>query len=476
MNIIGLISYQTVTYRRRETAMFIGRSSELEILNEYLYRDGNQLMILYGQEGIGKTALLNEFMYDVVDTVYLEALQLSEREQLYQWAEKLQERNVKLSEYPDYAELFQAISEITGKIEDKKVVIFDEFQNLCKNSTAFFDALFDFREKADQETYIILCSSTTEWIENSLIRKMGIRAKSITGFFKVKELNFKEFVNYFSEFSFEECIQGYSIFGGVPALWQLLNPKYSLKENLIHYVLNPNHKLYSFGTELVERPLRETNVYNTILCALSKGKKKLNDLYAHTEFSRAKISVYLKNLMEIGVVEKAYSFDTEGRNNTLKGIYDICNSYVAFTYQFLFGKKQELLKLGAQKYYEEMIEPYLGEFTSVFFAQLCRDYLESQNDDGRLPINCQMTGKWIGKVGNIDFVGRDDKGKTILALCNWQKPMMRFEDYEWLLFCAKQAKLPADYIYLFSAGTFDEELKLLQNSRKNIKLINLDTL
>ena len=54
--------------------------------------------------------------------------------------------------------------------------------------------------------------------------------------------------------------------------------------------------------------------------------------------------------------------------------------------------------------------------------------------------------------------------------------MMRHEDYEWLLFCAKQAKLPADYVYLFSAGSFDEELKLLENSRKNIKLINLDTL
>jgi len=456
--------------------MFIGRDSEIEILNEYLYRDGNQLMILYGQEGVGKTTLLQEFMHEVVDTVYLEALPLSEREQLYQWGIKLAERNAKLAEYPTYKELFQQLALLTGKIEDKKVVIIDEFQNLCKNSTVFMDELFAFMEEADQETYIILCSSSVEWIENSLIKKMGMRAKSITGFFKVKELAFREFIKYFHNFSFEECIQGYSVFGGIPAIWELLNPEWTLKENMIHYVLNPKSRLFSYGTEIVEKPLRETGVYNTILCALSQDKKKLNDLFAHTDFSRAKISVYLKNLMEIGVVEKEFSFDTEGRSNTQKGVYGISSHYVAFTYQFLFSHKQEILKMGAKKYYEEKVLPYLGRFTANYFAQLCREYLEVQNQNNRLPINCQKTGKWIGKVGTIDFVGRDEKGRTLLALCNWEKPMMRYDDYEWLLFCAKQAKLPVDYVYLFSAGTFDEKLKFAENSKKNIKLLNLDYL
>ena len=51
---------------------------------------------------------------------------------------------------------------------------------------------------------------------------------------------------------------------------------------------------------------------------------------------------------------------------------------------------------------------------------------------------------------------------------------MKYEDYEWLLFCAKQAKLPTDYIYLISAGGFDEKLQLAQKSRANIRLITPD--
>ena len=42
-------------------------------------------------------------------------------------------------------------------------------------------------------------------------------------------------------------------------------------------------------------------------------------MYAHTGFSRAKISVYLKNLMELELVEKV-----------LPGTYEICNAFVRF--------------------------------------------------------------------------------------------------------------------------------------------------
>ena len=51
--------------------------------------------------------------------------------------------------------------------------------------------------------------------------------------------------------------------------------------------------------------IAETAVYDTILATLADGRHgKLNDMYAHTGFSRAKISVYLKNLMELELVEK----------------------------------------------------------------------------------------------------------------------------------------------------------------------------
>ena len=113
-------------------------------------------------------------------------------------------------------------------------------------------------------------------------------------------------------------------------------------------------------------------------------------------------------------------------------------------------------------------------FTQKTFTAICREYIENENRRGTLPFAVKSVGKWTGKVGNIDIVARDEQGRTIIGLCNWEKPMMKYEDYEWLLFCAKQAKLPTDYVYLISAGGFDEKLHVAQKSRANIILLTPD--
>ena len=86
----------------------------------------------------------------------------------------------------------------------------------------------------------------------------------------------------------------------------------------------------------------------------------------------------------------------------------------------------------------------------------------------------ERIGEWVGKQGTIDVIAQNEEGKTIIGICNWDKPIMRYDDYEWLLFCAKKAKLRADYVYLFSVKQFDEKLSLEAKVKHNLKLISLD--
>ena len=41
--------------------MVLGRAVELKYLNTYYDREGSQIMVVYGEKNIGKTALLSEF-------------------------------------------------------------------------------------------------------------------------------------------------------------------------------------------------------------------------------------------------------------------------------------------------------------------------------------------------------------------------------------------------------------------------------
>ncbi|MCR4748254.1 MAG: AAA family ATPase [Lachnospiraceae bacterium] len=454
--------------------MLIGRDAEINLLNTYYLRPDNQVMIMYGLEGVGKTALAREFTKDMDQNLYFECKPLYEREQLYHWSNYVH-KELGLKEYPDFEELFAAID--SGQSDGtKRVLIFDEFQYLLKYSIEFTMNLFKFLSQSENTYFVILISSSIEWVENSMVKKIGMDAKNITGFFKVKELGFSAFRDHFSKMRFDECVSGYAILGGIPKLWTYFDKNKGLKENIINNILDTNSPLLTYGEEAVKKELRETGVYNTILCTLASGKNKLNDLYNHTLFSRAKISVYIKNLMELGFVTKEFSVDTEGRNNTQKGIYDICINYVDFTYKYLFPFKDELEYDSKAAFYDKHIKPNLKKYTAKFFPIVCREYLEVQNAHGNLPIRYSKLGRWIGKLGTIDFIAGDENGNTLLVLCNWEKPMIRFDDYEWLLFCAKQARIRADYCMLISAQGFDEKLKFASSSKKNIRLVTLDNM
>ena len=46
----------------------------------------------------------------------------------------------------------------------------------------------------------------------------------------------------------------------------------------------------------------------------------------------------------------------------------------------------------------------------------------------------------------IDVIAQSEEGVTLIGICNWEKNIMSYADYEWLLFCAEKAKLRAEGI------------------------------
>ncbi len=452
--------------------MFLGRTSELKYLNTYYDRDGSQIMVVYGEKNIGKTDLLHQFVHDKPFSYYC-ARSASEREQRYQWGRELGNSDIKVQKYPTFTEIFKsALQDKPGK----KVLIIDEFQNIVKSSNEFMPELIQFVHSYWQNSHVmvILCSSSIGWVENSMVNKIGEAAYELSGFLKVKELGFEQMMDFFPGFSMEQCIEAYALLGGIPGLWMQFNDKLSLKENICNYILDRNTFLFGEGQRIVEEELRETGVYNTILASIAAGNHKLNDLYLHTEFSRAKISVYLKNLMELELVEKVFSYDTEGKANTQKGIYRISNHFVHFYFKFLYPNLSSLEQLVPEEFYQKYIAPAFKSYVAEYFKTVCKQHIEKWNKWKQLPMEIDRIGEWVGKLGSIDVIAQNEDGETIVGLCNWDKPMMRYDDYEWLLFCAEKAKIRVDYIYLFSIRHFDEKLNLEAKVKQNLKLISLD--
>lgn len=452
--------------------MLIGRTSELKHLNSYYDQEGSQIMVVYGQKNVGKTELLRQFAQDKPH-YYYRARSASEKEQQYQWGRELGRMEIKLPKYPTFSEIFKSL---IGASTGKKVIILDEFQYLIKSSDSFMKELVSFVHSYWQSAnvMVILLSSSIGWVENSMVNKIGEAAYELSSFLKIKELPFEQIMEFFPGFSMEQCIETYAVLGGIPGLWEHFADKSSVKDNICRNILDADTLLRHEGQRMVEEELRETNVYNTILSSIALGNHKLNDLYLHTGFSRAKISVYLKNLIELELVEKVFSYDTEGKENTQKGIYRINNHFVDFYFTFLYPNLTDLETLMPVEFYKKHIAPSFKRYVAEYFRTVCRQQIEKWNKWGQLPIKIDRIGEWVGKLGNIDVIAQNEKGDTIVSICNWDKPMMRYDDYEWLLFCCQEAKIKVDYVYLFSVRRFDEKLNLEAKVKNNLKLISLE--
>ena len=418
--------------------MLTEREQETAFLENHYKRPGSQILVVYGQRGVGKTALLTAFT-EKKDTIYYTVGNSSPREQRYQWGCELREagRGLGVSQYPSWREILECL---TGdEVPGKRILLIENFQYLIKGEPQFLQELIRFlKERKETQILIILSTSASGWVENSMISKVGNLAFSISGFLKIKELSFAAMRRIFSNFTLRECIDYYAVLGGLPGVWKLLDSRQSVEENLTTIFLQKNSFLPELMMKWLLEELREPAVYNTILAALAEEDHgKLNDLFEHTGFSRAKISVYLKNLMELEIVEKV-----------LPGMYEICNSFVRFYFRFLFPHQTAAREKDGREFYEKYIRRGYSDFVQMTYRRICESILQTKYS---------ATELWKARRGKIYLLCRDDSGKKIVVdysgtVCYTSK------DYDTLLEAMKSTRTTADEIMIFGENGYEQML------------------
>ena len=63
----------------------------------------------------------------------------------------------------------------------------------------------------------------------------------------------------------------------------------------------------------------------------------------------------------------------------------------------------------------------------------------------------------------------------LVAFCYLGDDPMDLSEYEWFEYCLKEARVRADYIYLFSKNGFDEEFQK-EKENTNIRMIDINNL
>lgn len=451
--------------------MFVKRTAELKLLEEQYASGGNNLVILYGRKGMGKTSLLKGFLMEKPSVFYYEGMECEDGLQLLLINRRAHKED-NTYEPMDYPILFSSLLDSGGS---KTIIVLDEFHYILKNSGDILEA-FRLLENQNRPVMFVLCSSSIRWIENEMVSELGAYASHITAYMKLKEFTFVDFVNRFPKSSVETCIYINAILGGIPEYLASWQESLSVEKNIKNLLLNKNSRLIHAPQQFLKLELREPAVYNTILYYLAAGNRKLNDLHGKTGYSRAKISVYLKNLIQLDIVEKLVPLDEEGKENAMRGLYRIKDNFLSFWYRFVFPNLSEIMLGSADLIYEREIVPYLDSYMEEYFADVCTEFLKLMNIHDRLPEKFIWWDRWYGKNGTIHILAQGKDKKTLVGGCYFEDRITEPEEYLTLLALADEARVSPDYCYLFSRKGFSEELKRMAADSKDLNLIGLEDL
>lgn len=463
--------------------MFIGREAELKFLNDKYEDNGGQLIVLYGRRRVGKTETLREFCKGKPH-IFFSCTQTTDRAQLQKFSKQLLKENIParnyVTEFADWEKAFRAVLDLPYG-EEKKLLIIDEFPYMCKSNKSIpsiLQNLWD-AELRDANVMIVLCGSAMSFIEKELLAEKNPLYGRATGIYKMKEMGFYDAVKFFPDYSERDKVIAYSVLGGIPHYLRQWNPKLSVAENIKRNILTKGCILYSEVDFLLHQELRETPIYNSIIEAVALGNTTLNNISQKSLVEdTSKTSVYLKNLIELGIVEREFSVDTKVKEqaNGNRGTYRLTDNFFRFWYAFGFANFSQLEDGDVEGVYEYIVEPVLHEFASFAFEDVCREFVREMQKRNELPFRYTKMGRWTGKTTirdtktesgyriaetEIDLLCIDRKGEEYLVgECKFKKEPFDYGEYLDTLMKLSPLKEKAKFHYaLFSENGFDEKIE-----------------
>ena len=459
---------------------FIGREEELSDLDELYRQNRFQLFILYGRRRVGKTTLLNEFCKGK-DAIFYSAEQSNDKLNLEKFSSLVFDFFGEHDLEP-FTSWTRALSYIDEHCNGKRLVlIIDEFPYLVRKNRALLSELQHIidHKLSGGNLFMVLCGSYMGFMEKEVLGSKSPLFGRRTAQLHMKPLDYRTSAKFLNGFSNVEKLELYGAFGGTPLYLHQIDANESFEENIKRAYLKTTSYLYEEPLLLIRQEVQEPGVYSAIIEAIASGYTKANEISTKIGEDTAKTVKYITTLCELGIVYKETPFGSS--ESTRKSIYGISDFMFRFWYRYVFANRT-LIETGAQQaVWVKKIAPDYSNYMGLVFEKVCRDWLCTENADGRLPILFTSIGRWWGTnplthtQEEIDIVACDG-GDYIFGECTWRNEKL---DISVLRALRAKADLfgknrKSTWYALFSKSGFTDAVIAEAAADKSILLVGLD--
>lgn len=319
--------------------------------------------------------------------------------------------------------------EFIFKQSEKESLIFvlDEYpylRSVVAGLDSILQVLIDKYRKTSKLKFV-LCGSYVETMK-SLLSKENPLFGRFDYALNVKPMDYYDSSKFYSDYSNEDKVRIFSVFGGIPYYNRLINSKKSVKENIIELIASPGCRLENEIAMYLNSEISKINNANEVFEALAKGFSKFNDILSQSNVtSSPALADTLEKLIKMDVVKKVAPINDE--NNKKKSGYFISDPLSLFYYKYIFRNLSRLNVMEPNVFFEKFIQNDFEErYVPKFFEEISTQYLIRKNRKGELENPFERIGKYYYDLpvqkqnGEFDIVTEND-GKYIFYEAKFRK-------------------------------------------------------
>ena len=354
---------------------FIGRKEQLKKLDREINSEELRLVLIYGRRRVGKSELVKTALrQSEVRSIYYECKQTTEQSNVESFCSIISE-NLNLPKL-GYTEIEKALEYLFKMASEKKmVVVLDEYPYLRENVKgldSILQSLIDNNKDKSKLTLIILGSYVE--IMKSLIEHSNPLFGRTDLVIDLKPMDYFESAQFYPNFSVEDKVRIFSVFGGIPYFNKQVDDKKSVKENIIELIASPDARLENDVPMYLKGELSKIVNVNETFEALANGYSKYSDILSQSHVSSGPTLIdILGKLIQMEVVKKTVPINDE--NNKRKAGYYICDNLSLFYYKYIFKYASQLKIMDSDMFYRKYIESDFEEkYVPLQFEEIAKQY------------------------------------------------------------------------------------------------------
>ena len=444
-----------------KTMNFYGRKAELQQLSDFLLHSPDSLAVVYGRRRVGKSELLRKAVRDSgLHCVFYECRQTRESLNLATLSDAIRIQSGLPMRTP--SSLDEVLEYLFAAAEKEPLVlVLDEYpylQSLIKGADSILQAMID-RHSNRSKLKIILCGSYVDIMTAMLDYASPLYGRSGL-VLHLKPMDYLEASAFYPEFSNEDKVRLYAVFGGIPAYTRKIDSALTVKENILKLVGTKESELSLAINYFLVSEVSKINNANSVFAFLSQSDLKFSDLLAKTEISSgAALSYTLAKLSAMGLVEKRAPINDE--QNKRRVLYRISDPLTRYYYRYVERNQDSIMVMGPEAAFEHFAAAeFESQFVPKAFEEICRQFLIRLNKAGKIVPPFFKIGRYYYDLpkekrnGEFDVVTQDNLGYTAYEIKFRSRPLTQTDiDHEMQQFA--DSPLPFNRYGFISRSGFD---------------------